>query len=332
MYTTFMSKQDFGPSDLAASLVNIGNYLEGIATTAGLVFDPPANYRSRIELFRQEPDYELAFTSELPLITIRVSSYNGFKDLIARCLPSIIAQTYSNWEVIIVGDNDPQAEQISDYLKKLNDARFTFVQREFRGPYPIDPRQAWLITGAYAFNIASRLANGLWIAKLDQDDAWEPNHLELLLAAARNNKSEVVYGRVRCHFIDDVARPSQIVGEYPPQKGTFALTAALCHGKFKAFEMNELGYLWNDPGDWGLAWRMWLGGARFYFINDVIANVFIVKKENLGYYESQYRLLIDTISKMQKSSSSGARKIIGIRGKIKSLTSRIFNFLKKRFS
>ena len=332
MYTSFMSKQDFGPNDLAASLVNMGNYLEGIATTTGLVFDPPAAYSSRIELFRQEPDYELAFTSESPLITIRVSSYNGYKDLISRSLPSIIAQTYSNWEVIIVGDSDPQGEQINDYLEKLNDSRFTFVQREFRGPYPIDPRQAWLITGAYAFNVAGRLANGLWIAKLDQDDAWEPNHLELLLATARSNRSEVVYGRVRCHFIDDAARPSQIVGEYPPQKGTFALTAALCHGKFKSFEMNELGYLWNDPGDWGLAWRMWLGGARFDFINDVIANVFIVKKENLGYYESQYRLLIDTISKMQNSSSSGARKFIGFQGRMQSLTSRIFNYLKKRFS
>ena len=134
MYTSFMSKQDFGPNDLAASLVNIGNYLEGIATTTGLVFDPPEAYRSRIELFRQEPDYELAFTSESPLITIRVSSYNGYKDLITRSLPSIIAQTYSNWEVIIVGDSDPQGGQISDYLEKLNDSRFTFVQREFRGP------------------------------------------------------------------------------------------------------------------------------------------------------------------------------------------------------
>jgi glycosyltransferase involved in cell wall biosynthesis len=332
VYTSFMGKQDFGPNDLAASLVTIGNYLEGIATTTGLVYDPPAAYRSRIELLRQEPDYELAFTSQSPLVTIRVSSYNGYKDLIERCLPSIIAQTYANWEVIIVGDNDPQGEKITAHLEKLGDSRFTFVQREYRGPYPSDPRQAWLITGAYAFNVASSLANGLWTTKLDQDDAWEPNHLELLLASARKNKSEVVYGRVRCHFIDDGARPSQIVGEYPPQKGTFALTAALCHGKFKSFGMNELGYLWNDPGDWGLVWRLWLGGARFTFINEVVANVYIVKKENLGYYESQYRLLLETISKMQSTSSKGARKIIGGQGKIKSSNSRIINYLKNRFS
>lgn len=327
-----MSERDLGPNDLAASLVNIGNYLEGIAATTGLLFDPPSTYRSRIELFRQEPDYELAFTTESPLITIRVSSYNGYKDLIERCLPSIIAQTYSNWEVIIVGDSDPQGTQILNYIAKLNDSRFSFVQREYRGPYPNDPRQAWLITGAYAFNVASRLANGLWIAKLDQDDSWEPNHLELLLESAIKTRSEVVYGRVRCHFSDDAVRPSQIVGEYPPQKGTFALTASLCHGKFKSFEMNELGYLWNDPGDWGLAWRLWLGGARFHFINDVIANIFIAKKENLGYYESQYRLLIETISKMQNSSTVRSRRILGMQGKFKSHVSRLFNYLKKRLS
>jgi glycosyltransferase involved in cell wall biosynthesis len=327
-----MGKQDFGPNDLAASLLNIGNYLEGIAATTGLIVDPPEGYRTRIESFRQESDYELAYSSESPLITIRVSSYNGYRDLTNRCLPSIISQTYSNWEVIIVGDCDPQGEQIKDYLGELKDSRFQFIQREYRGPYPDHPRQAWLITGAFAFNIASRLASGLWIAKLDQDDAWEPNHLELLLATARKNRSEVVYGRVRCHFTDDAARPSQVIGEYPPQKGTFALTAALCHGKFKSFEMNELGYLWNDPGDWGLTWRMWLGGARFSFINDVVANIFISKKENLDYFESQYRLLIETISRMQNSSFRSVRKLIGLQGKLKSSASRIRNYLQKRFS
>ena len=327
-----MAKEHLAPNDLAASLVNIGNYLEGMAATTGLIYDPPAGYRSKIEIFRQEPDYELPYTSDSPLITIRVSSYNGYKDLITRCLPSIMSQTYDNWEAIIVGDCDPQGSQISDYLNDLRDPRFTFIQREYRGPYPDDSRQAWLITGAYAFNVASRLSNGLWIAKLDQDDAWEPNHLELLLASARKHRSEVVYGRVRCHFLDDLARPSQIVGEYPPQKGTFALTAALCHGKFKSFEMNELGHLWNDPGDWGLTWRMWLGGARFSFIEDVVANVFITNKENSGYYEAQYRLLLETITRMQNSSTRGERRLIGLQGKVKALTFRIIKYLRKRFS
>lgn len=326
-----MRKQDFGPDDLATSLTKIGNYLEGIASATGLLVDPPERYRSRLDNIRSEADYSLAYTHNEPLITIRVSSYMGFRDLSTRCLPSILQQTYSNWEVIIVGDCDPQADLVRNHLLELNDARFKFIQREFRGPYPEDPRQAWLIAGAHAFNVASREAQGLWIAKLDQDDSWEPNHLEVLLDSARKYKSEIVYGKVRCHFVDMPPRPTEVVGEYPPKQGSFALTAALSHGKFKDFEMNEQGYLWNDPGDWGLVWRLWLGGARFNFIEEVIANVYISSKENKGYYESQYRILLETISKMQ-GKRSWNRTVIANKGKLKAFMIKIAKYVKRRMS
>jgi glycosyltransferase involved in cell wall biosynthesis len=323
-----MKKQDFGPEDLALSLVKIGNYLEGISATAGLISDPPSKYRSKIEQIRVEEDYELPYSSHDPLVTIRISSYNGSQDLIDRCLPSIFAQTYQNWEVVIVGDCDPQANVIIQYLTILGDDRIRFIQREFRGPYPEDPRQAWLISGAHAFNVASKEARGLWLAKLDQDDAWEPQHLAVLITHAQKNRSEVVYGKVRCHFLNRNHMPPQIIGEYPPKRGTFALTAALCHGKYNVFEMNELAYLWNEPGDWGLTWRLWLGGSRFDFIEEVIANIFIEQKDNSGYFESQFRILSNTISRMQ-SKPNYARRLIGLYGKGRSKILRILNFTKR---
>ena len=326
-----MEKRSFGTDDLAASLVNIGDFLEGIATATGLNIDPPEKYRLKIEQMRLEADYDMPYLAETPLITIRVSTYNGYADLVSRCLPSILAQTYTNWEVVIVGDSDPQAELIRNYLQTLDDSRFRFIQREYRGPYPENPRQAWLITGAHAFNVATREANGLWLAKLDQDDSWERNHLEVLLKAAKEQKCEVVYAKVRVHFDDVTGRPPSIIGEFPPKRGTFALTAALCHGKFKVFEMNEQSYLWNDPGDWGLSWRLWLGGARFHFVENTVANIYVKRKENLGYYESQYRILLATISSMQKTPAK-YRKIIGYQGRIVSAIFRVKSYLKRLFS
>jgi glycosyltransferase involved in cell wall biosynthesis len=326
-----MRKQDFGPDDLAASLTKIGHYLEGIASATGLLVDSPEKYEIKLNQIRSEADYSLAYTLVEPLITIRVSSYKGFRDLSTRCLPSILQQTYSNWEVIIVGDCDPQADLVRKHLSELNDSRFKFIQREFRGPYPEDPRQAWLITGAHAFNVASREAQGLWLAKLDQDDSWEPNHLEVLLDSARKHKSEIVYGKVRCHFVDVATRPTEIVGDYPPKQGSFALTAALSHGKFKVFEMNEQSYLWNDPGDWGLVWRLWLGGARFKFIEEVVANVYILNKVNKGYFESQYQILLETISKMQGKGSL-SRTTIANKGKLRAFLVKIMKYVKRRIS
>lgn len=324
-----MSENTVNLASLGSLLVKVGDYLEGISTTTGLLYDPPARYAEQLKSIRSHEEYELAYTEPDPLVTIRVSSYKGSKLLIERCIPSILAQTHQNFEVIIVGDDDPDGPIIESHLEKLGDNRFAFYQREYRGPYPDDPRQAWLISGAHAFNTASRLSKGLWISKLDQDDAWEPNHLHDLLEHGRKNRSEIVYGSTRCHFQDDAGRPSVVVGEFPPKKGSFALTASLSHGSFKIFEMNELAYLWSDPGDWGLAWRLWLAGAKFNFLDEPIANVYITPKKNLGYYEYQYQMLLDIVEKMSNQSPV-QRKVTRLEAKLKTLIFRILYFVKKR--
>lgn len=316
-------------ASLSSLLVKIGDYLEGISTTTGLLYDPPEKYASQLQAIRDHASYNLPYEEKNPLITIRVSSYKGFKYLSERCIPSILAQTHQNFEVIIVGDNDPDGPQIESFLKNLNDSRFRFIQRNYRGPYPDDSRQAWLISGAHAFNVASRLSNGLWISKLDQDDAWEPTHLSDLLEHARVKKSEIVYASTRCHFQDSSGRPPIVVGEFPPKKGSFALTASLSHGSFKIFEMNELAYLWSDPGDWGLSWRLWLAGAKYDFIDKPLANIFITPKKNQGYYEHQYQLLIDVIEKMSNQSIQ-KRKFTRLRGKTKTILYKIFYYIKKK--
>jgi hypothetical protein len=60
--------------------------------------------------------------------------------------------------------------------------------------------------------------------------------------------------------------------------------------------MNELSYLWGDPGDWGLSWRLWLGGARYKFIDETVANIYFSKKENQDYYQNQYQILLEAMS------------------------------------
>jgi glycosyltransferase involved in cell wall biosynthesis len=324
-----MSESTENLTSLSSLLVKIGDYLEGISTTTGLLYDPPEKYARELQYIRTQESYLLPYTEKEPLVTIRISSYKGYKYLIERCLPSVLAQTYKNYEVIIVGDNDPDGPLIEMYLTKLNDKRFNFIQREYRGPYPDDSRQAWLISGAHAFNVASRVSNGHWISKLDQDDAWEPNHLSDLLQHARKHRSEIVYASTRCHFQDESGRPPIIVGEFPPKKGSFALTASLCHGSFKIFEMNELAYLWSDPGDWGLAWRLWLAGAKFDFLDKPLANIFITPKKNQGYYEHQYQMLLEIIAKMSEQSPS-KRKVTRSQAKIKTFLYKVLYYIKKR--
>jgi hypothetical protein len=54
-----------------------------------------------------------------------------------------------------------------------------------------------MASGTPGFNAGVALARWLWIAPLGDDDAFGPEHVERLLAHARNRRLEFVYGRIR---------------------------------------------------------------------------------------------------------------------------------------
>lgn len=67
-----------------------------------------------------------------PLISVLVPCYN-VSPWLHRCLDSIRAQTYTNWEAILVNDGskDNTAEILEEYAK--HDSRFKVIHQENRG-------------------------------------------------------------------------------------------------------------------------------------------------------------------------------------------------------
>ncbi len=99
------------------------------------------------------------------LVSIITPSYKSER-FIAECIKSVLAQTYENWEMIIVDDCSPDDANniIKEYQKK--DARIKFIQlKQNSGP-------------AVARNTAIKEANGRFIAFLDADDLWMPQKLQ----------------------------------------------------------------------------------------------------------------------------------------------------------
>lgn len=116
-----------------------------------------------------------------PLISIIIPTFNR-AHYIQETLDSIINQTYSNWECIIIddGSEDNTHEVIAKYLKK--DVRFQFYNR------PINR-----VKGANSCrNYGFELSNGELIKWFDSDDIMLPKHIEIAYRSLLNNKLDFV--------------------------------------------------------------------------------------------------------------------------------------------
>ncbi len=97
------------------------------------------------------------------LISVIMPSYNTGK-YIGKSIESVINQTYSNWELIIVDDcSDDDTEEVVSVFK---DERIKYFKNAFNSG------------AAISRNRALREAKGRWIAFLDSDDIWKPTKLE----------------------------------------------------------------------------------------------------------------------------------------------------------
>ena len=210
---------------------------------------------------RRLPEYENAY-SGAPLISVCIFTYNRAELLCERTLPSVVRQTYQNWEAIIVGDgcSDDTAERIA----AIGDERLKFYNRPENGPYPADLRERSLSAGTYAANEAFARSRGRWIAINNDDDDWTDDHLDVLFAEAKRTHAELVYGRMRV-AIHGTGEESAF-GSWPPALGEFAYQAAIYHGDLRDFLVDPEAYKVGEPGDWNLARRMLQAGVRFAFL------------------------------------------------------------------
>lgn len=91
-------------------------------------------------------------------------------DTLVRSINSVLNQTYSNIEVLVVNDNEPGdefTEQVKSALLAFKDEpRVRLVMQEKH------------VNGAMARNVGIKAASGEYIGFLDDDDEWEPEKAE----------------------------------------------------------------------------------------------------------------------------------------------------------
>lgn len=130
------------------------------------------------------------------LVSVVTPAYNC-SDFIRETIASVQAQTYQNWEMVIVDDcsTDNTKEVIEDCIKE--DPRIRY--------FCLDKNSG----AAVARTVAMKEARGEYIAFLDSDDLWLPEKLERQLKFMRDN--DYAFASTSYEHVDDQGVPMGVV-------------------------------------------------------------------------------------------------------------------------
>lgn len=116
-------------------------------------------------VFQRSPAIEIMQATQpktAPKVSAIIPSYKT-AGMIAACLDSVFAQTYTDFEAIVVNDGSPDTPELEQVLQPYID-RIVYIKQENKRT-------------AGARNNAIRQARGEFVAFLDSDDTWMPDHL-----------------------------------------------------------------------------------------------------------------------------------------------------------
>lgn len=133
------------------------------------------------------------------LVSIITPMYKGAK-FVGETIESVLAQDYTDWEMIIVDDCSPDngagIAVVQSYAQ--NDSRIRLIaSKENRG-------------SSGSRNIAIQEAKGKYIAFLDSDDLWHPSFLSQQVSFLNNNEASIVfssYRRIDENTKEEILRP-----------------------------------------------------------------------------------------------------------------------------
>jgi glycosyltransferase involved in cell wall biosynthesis len=155
----------------------------------------------------------------MPRFSVIVPVYNRAATVLPT-LESVRAQTFTDFECIVVDDGSKDGEELRAVVESLGDPRFRYVRRENGG-------------GSAARNTGIDEAKGEFVAFLDSDDRWLREKLErdAIVCAA----DEVVFspvfverrGRILTQRPNCSPRHGEAISEYLACRGGFTQTSTL---------------------------------------------------------------------------------------------------------
>ena len=129
----------------------------------------------------------MGFNYKPGLVSVIIPTYKR-PDFIARSVESVLKQTYTNLECIVVNDNEQNSDDSKQLRKAIEpfeaDSRFQLLDQENH------------VNGSAARNFGLVHSQGEFVAFLDDDDYWEPTKIQKQVNFLNNHTNE--WGAVTC--------------------------------------------------------------------------------------------------------------------------------------
>lgn len=198
-----------------------------------------------------------------PLISILIPVYNVEKLWLEKCISSIEKQWYTNWEICIADDASTNTETL-DYLKELE--KNEKIKIDFRA-------ENGHISAAT--NSALAMAQGEFIALVDNDDELSSDALHEVVKALNENKSlNLIYSdedkidgdgnHYDAHFKPDWSPDLILNQNYISHLGIYRTTVAIEIGGFR------VGYEGSQDHDFLLRFTEKISDASIYHIPKIL--------------------------------------------------------------
>jgi glycosyltransferase involved in cell wall biosynthesis len=211
-----------------------------------------------------------------PKISVIMPAYNA-APFIAAALDSVLQQTFQDFEIVVVNDGSPDTAELEKVLQPYL-ARIVYMKQENK-------------RAAGARNTAIRQAKGEFLAFLDSDDSWFPDHLASQMKLFADDPTlDLVY--CNCLALGDPKRPHEWMDRCPSHgPATFAaLVVERCQIPISAVVARKVALVKAGLFDESLArcddYDMWLRtafhGAKIGYSRRVQARVNDGRPGSLG--------------------------------------------------
>jgi|SRR6476469_2857301 len=189
-----------------------------------------------------------------PLVSVITPTWQRHELLIERCIPSVQAQDYSAIEHIVVSDGPDE---------ELNQADLGV--RYFQ--LACHPQLSYWGNAARLLGLEH--ATGDFIAYLDDDNAFRPQHIGRLVAdMEKHDRAGFTYSQMKFHHLNG---DSFIVGSPPPRCGQIDTSIILHRREILEVATWEGG---RPTVDWDLVERWMVNGVVWSFVDEITVDYY----------------------------------------------------------